>query len=144
MGRKSAQRIAFYLLRTDKANCLNLARAIVEAREKLRHCSQCNNISANDPCDICGDGRRDRSKICVVEEPFNIYSVERTGLYQGLYHVLLGNLSPIRGIGPDELQIAGLLRRLEQGGIGEVILATGADHRGQRHRALFDRNSAAV
>ncbi|MDD8013131.1 MAG: recombination mediator RecR [Acidobacteriota bacterium] len=124
IGRKSAQRIAFFLLRTDKKNALALAEAIAQAREKIFTCSVCNNITAVDPCEICSSPERDREKICVVEEPFNIHSIERTGLYHGLYHVLMGNLSPIRGIGPDELRIAGLVARVRAGGVQEVILAT--------------------
>jgi len=124
IGRKSAQRIAFFLLRTDKKNSLALADAIVQAREKIFYCSVCNNITAIDPCEICSSSDRDSEKICVVEEPFNIQSIERTGLYRGHYHVLMGNLSPIRGIGPDELRIAGLLERVRRGSYREVILAT--------------------
>jgi recombination protein RecR len=124
IGRKSAQRIAFFLLRTEKRRALALAEAIVEAREKIISCSICNSITAVDPCEICADPERDRERICVVEEPFNIHSIERTGLYRGLYHVLLGNLSPIRGIGPDELRIAGLVERVRAGTFREVILAT--------------------
>jgi recombination protein RecR len=124
IGRKSAQRIAFFLLRTDKKNALALADSIVQAREKIFYCSVCNNITAVDPCEICSSSERDNEKICVVEEPFNIHSIEKTGLFHGRYHVLMGNLSPIRGIGPDELRIAGLLERIRQGNFREIILAT--------------------
>ena len=124
IGRKSAQRIAFYMLRTDKKNALALADAIVQAREKIFYCSVCNNITAIDPCEICSSSERDREKICVVEEPFNIHSIEKTGLFHGHYHVLMGNLSPIRGIGPDELRISGLIERIRNGNYREVILAT--------------------
>jgi len=124
IGRKSAQRIAFYLLRTDKKNALALADAIVQAREKIFYCSICNNITAIDPCEICSSSERDGEKICVVEEPFNIHSIEKTGLFHGYYHVLMGNLSPIRGIGPDELRISGLIERIKNGSFREVILAT--------------------
>jgi recombination protein RecR len=124
IGRKSAQRIAFFLLRTDKRNALALADAIVQAREKIFYCSVCNNITSVDPCELCSASDRDVEKICVVEEPFNIHSIERTGLYHGQYHVLMGNLSPIRGIGPDELRIAGLLERIRHGRFKEIILAT--------------------
>jgi len=113
IGRKSAQRISFHLLKTEKRNALTLAQAIVEARERTFFCSLCNNITATDPCEICSDAERDASKICVVEEPFNIYAIEKTGLYRGLYHVLQGNLSPLRGIGPENLKIEGLLKRLQ-------------------------------
>ncbi len=124
IGRKSAQRICFYLLRADKQHAVDLANAILEARGKTFFCSVCNNITTTDPCEICTDTERDRVKICVVEEPFNIYSIERTGLYKGTYHVLHGNLSPIKGIGPDELKISGLLERTAGGKVEEVILAT--------------------
>ncbi|MCP4221254.1 MAG: recombination protein RecR [bacterium] len=126
IGRKSAQRICFYLLKTEKQNAVDLANAILEAREKTCFCSTCNNITVGDPCDICADSQRNRGKICVVEEPFNIYSIERTGLYNGAYHVLHGNLSPIKGVGPDELKISGLMNRLADPAsvIEEVIVAT--------------------
>jgi recombination protein RecR len=124
VGRKSAQRIAFFLLRSERKNALALAEAIVQAREKTFYCSRCNNITAVDPCEICSDPERDPEMICVVEEPFNIHSIEKTGLYHGHYHVLMGNLSPIRGIGPDELRIAGLENRVRDGKFREVILAT--------------------
>lgn len=124
IGRKSAQRICFFLLKTGKQHALDLAAAIVEAREKTVFCSVCHNITAGDPCEICSDQQREQDKICVVEEPFNIYSIERTGLYKGAYHVLHGNLSPIKGIGPDELKISGLIERVTSGAAVEVIVAT--------------------
>jgi recombination protein RecR len=124
IGRKSAQRIAFHLLKTDRKNALALSEAIVQAREKIFYCSICNNITAVDPCEICSSSERDGEMICVVEEPFNIHSIEKTGLYHGYYHVLMGNLSPIRGIGPDELRISGLLERVKRGTFREIILAT--------------------
>ncbi len=144
IGRKSAQRIAFFLLRTERKNALALAEAIVQAREKTFYCSRCNNITAVDPCEICSDPERDPEKICVVEEPFNIHSIEKTGLYHGHYHVLMGNLSPIRGIGPDELRIAGLEKRVRDGTIPRSHPGHQPDHRRQRHGPLFDRNSPAV
>jgi recombination protein RecR len=122
IGPKTATRLAHYLLKAPPAEARALAEAIVEVKEKLFHCSLCNVITAADPCRFCADERRDRSRICVVEEPFNIEPIERTGEYQGLYHVLLGALSPHRGIGPDRLAIPGLLTRLD--GIVEVIVAT--------------------
>ena len=124
IGRKSAQRICFYLLKAGKQDAIELANAIMEAREKTFFCSICNNITAADPCEICTDSERDQGKICVVEEPFNIYSIERTGLYNGAYHVLHGNLSPIKGIGPDELKISGLIDRIAGGNVDEVIVAS--------------------
>ncbi len=130
VGRKSAQRIAFWLLKADRKVARQLADAIVQAREQVFHCSRCHNITVQDPCEICRDEGRDRGLLCVVEEPFHIYSIERTGLFGGLYHVLLGALSPIRGIGPDELRIASLVERVRQGGFREVILATSATTEG--------------
>ncbi len=124
IGRKSAQRITFYLLKSGQECAINLANAIREAREHTFFCSSCNNITSTDPCEICSAPDRENNKICVVEEPFNIYSIERTNLYKGLYHVLHGNLSPIMGIGPDELKITNLVQRLEKGTIAEVIIAT--------------------
>jgi recombination protein RecR len=124
IGSKSAQRIAFHLLKSDRDRVLLLANTIKNAVEMTRFCSICNNITEFEVCEICSSGDRDRAKICVVEEPFNILSIERTGLYKGMYHVLSGNLSPIRGIGPDELKIKGLEKRIREGEIAEVIIAT--------------------
>jgi len=129
IGPKTATRLAHYLLKVPAPEAEALAQAIVEVKEKLFHCSVCNAITAVDPCRYCSDLRRDRSRICVVEEPFNIEPIERTGEYGGLYHVLLGALSPHRGIGPDRLAIPGLLARLE--GIEEVILATNPNVEGE-------------
>lgn len=123
IGRKSAQRICFHLLRAESQRAADLANAILEARQKTFLCSKCNNITTTQPCEICSDLQRDRKKICVVEEPFNIYSIERTGLYKGTYHVLHGSLSPIKGIGPDELKISSLLDRLDRDDVEEVIVA---------------------
>jgi recombination protein RecR len=124
IGRKSAQRISFYLLKSTKQGALALASAIVEAAEKTRFCPLCNTITIQEICEICSDPKRDSTQICIVEEPFNIYSIERTNLYNGLYHVLHGNLSPIKGIGPDELKISGLEKRVAKGNVEEAILAT--------------------
>ena len=129
IGPKTATRLAHYLLKVPAAEAEALAQAIVEVKEKLFHCSVCNAITAEDPCRYCADPRRDRGRICVVEEPFNLEPIERTGEYGGLYHVLLGALSPHRGIGPDRLAIPGLLARLE--GIEEVILATNPNVEGE-------------
>jgi len=124
IGTKSAQRIAFYLLKTDKDKVMALSESINNAMEKTHFCKICNNITEFEICEICEGRNRDNTKICVVEEPFNILSIERTGLYKGLYHVLSGNLSPIRGIGPDELKISSLEKRLVSGETEEVIIAT--------------------
>ncbi len=124
IGTKSAQRIAFYLLKTDKDKVMALSDSINNAMEKTRFCKICNNITEFEICEICEGKGRDITKICVVEEPFNILSIERTGLYKGMYHVLSGNLSPIRGVGPDELKISSLERRLDSGKTEEIIIAT--------------------
>ena len=129
IGPKTATRLAHYILKVPAPEAEALAQAIVEVKEKLFHCSLCNAITAVDPCKYCSDPRRDRSRICVVEEPFNLEPIERTGEYQGLYHVLLGALSPHRGIGPDRLAIPGLFARLE--GVEEVILATNPNVEGE-------------
>ncbi|HEX5715253.1 MAG TPA: recombination mediator RecR [Thermoanaerobaculia bacterium] len=129
IGPKTATRLAHYLLKVSAGEAHNLAQAIVEVKEKLFHCSTCNAITAVDPCRWCTDERRDRTRICVVEEPFNIEPIERTGEYQGVYHVLLGALSPHRGIGPDRLAIPGLMARLE--GVEEVVIATNPNVEGE-------------
>jgi recombination protein RecR len=129
IGPKTATRLAHYLLKVTTEDARLLAESILEVKEKLFHCSRCNAITDIDPCSICADEQRDTSRICVVEEPFNIQPIERTREYHGRYHVLMGALSPQRGIGPEQLRISGLLERLE--GIEEVILATNPDVEGE-------------
>ena len=129
IGPKTASRLAHHLLKVTAVEAQALAHAIVEVKEKLFHCSRCNSITAVDPCRFCSDMQRDRGQICVVEEPFNIAPIERTGEYHGLYHVLLGALSPHRGIGPDRLAIPGLFSRLE--GVAEIVLATNPNVEGE-------------
>lgn len=129
IGPKTATRLAHYLLKVPAGDAQALATAILDVKEKLFHCSLCNAITAVDPCRYCADEQRDRSLICVVEEPFNIEPLERTGEYRGLYHVLLGALSPHRGIGPDRLAIPALLERLA--GVAEVVVATNPNVEGE-------------
>jgi len=129
IGPKTAARLAHYLLKVPAAEAEALSAAILEVKAKLFHCSVCNSITAVDPCRYCSDPRRDRASICVIEEAFNLEPIERTGEYHGLYHVLMGALSPHRGIGPDRLAIAGLLERLE--GIEEIVLATNPNVEGE-------------
>jgi recombination protein RecR len=129
IGPKTAARLAHYLLKVPAAEAEALSEAILEVKAKLFHCSVCNSITAVDPCRYCSDPRRDRASICVIEEAFNLEPIERTGEYHGLYHVLMGALSPHRGIGPDRLAIAGLLERLE--GIEEIVLATNPNVEGE-------------
>lgn len=129
VGPKTASRLAHHLLKISTSDARALAEAILEVKEKLFHCSACNAITDIDPCRICSDPQRDPRILCIVEEPFNIQPIERTGEYSGRYHVLMGALSPQRGIGPDELRVAGLLDRLE--GIDEIVLATNPDVEGE-------------
>jgi recombination protein RecR len=129
IGPKTATRIAHHLLRVPPAEARALAEAVVEVKERLFHCSTCNAITAVDPCRICADPERDRTLVCVVEEPFNIAAVERTGEFHGRYHVLLGALAPHRGIGPDQLAVGGLLARLD--GVQEVVIATNPNVEGE-------------
>jgi recombination protein RecR len=141
IGPKTAARLAHHLLRVSTAEARELAAAIVEVKEKLFHCSTCRAVTAVDPCAICADPGRDRTRICVVEEPSNIQPLERTGEYHGLYHVLLGALSPHRGIGPDELAIEPLFARLD--GVAEVILATNPNVEGEATALYLARRLAA-
>lgn len=132
IGPKTATRLAHHLLRVPFEQAKRLADAVVDVKEKLFHCSLCNSITAEEPCRICSDPTRDRSRICVVEEPFNIQPLERTSEFHGLYHVLLGSLSPQRGIGPGELRIDGLLTRLDgPPAVTEVIVATNPNVEGE-------------
>src|SRR5580698_5165543 len=124
IGTKSAQRLAFHILRTDDQDAEALSAAIREVKERLRLCSVCNNITDVDPCAYCVSPTRNQRLVCVVEEPTNIESVERTRGYNGVYHVLHGTLSPLHGIGPDQLRTKTLVQRAERGEIDEVILAT--------------------
>ncbi len=131
IGQKTAQRLAFFILKMPDKEALAIARAITDVKEQIRLCSICNNITEKDPCWICEDEKRDRKKILVVEEPSTLYSIERTGGYKGLYHVTMGAISPLDGIGPDDLKIKGLLDRVETSHIDEVIIATDPDMAGE-------------
>jgi len=124
IGAKSAQRIAFHMLALPAEDADNLAEAITEARRKIFYCSRCNNITHVDPCEICQDESRTDAALCIVEEPYNISSIERTGIYHGRYYVLLGSLAPLKGKGPDELGLDKLLKRIKAGRFQEIILAT--------------------
>ncbi len=124
IGQKSAQRLVFHLIRRSDEDCQRLAQAIQQLKSSLKLCSICNNITAEDPCRICNDPHRDARLVCVVEEPFNIVSIEKGGEYKGHYHVLHGAISPINGIGPADLKLKNLLHRLEDGKVEEIIVAT--------------------
>ncbi len=131
IGPKSAQRIAFYLLKAAPEDAKRLARAIVEAKERVSWCRRCFNFAEGDLCVYCRDDRRDPTLLCVVEEPRDIVAVERTQEYRGRYHVLLGAISPIEGIGPDQLKVKELLARVGDEGVQEVILATNPNIEGE-------------
>jgi recombination protein RecR len=124
VGQRTAQRLAFHVLRADEREALGLADAIREVREKVGLCEVCFNLAEGPRCRICEDERRDRSLVCVVEEPADVIPIERTHEYRGLYHVLGGALSPIDGVDPEDLRIAELVSRIEGGEVGEVVLAT--------------------
>ena len=131
IGQKTAQRLAFHLLRAAPEDALALAEAIRDAKQKLRECSVCNNITDTDPCLYCSSAARNRKTICVVEEPPNILAVEKTRHYAGLYHVLGGALSPLSGVGPDQLKIKSLIERLKNGAVEEIIIATNPTAEGE-------------
>lgn len=124
VGPKTASRLTYYLLRAPDELSQTLSAAISDLKTKTRYCSICYNITENDPCAICSDSGRDASQIVVVEDPMDVLAVERTGAYQGRYHVLHGAISPVDGIGPEDLKIRELIRRVEAGGVLEVIIAT--------------------
>ncbi|HXF04030.1 MAG TPA: recombination mediator RecR [Blastocatellia bacterium] len=131
IGEKSAQRIAFHLLRVPQEQAERLVEAILDVKRRISLCSQCNNLTETDPCRFCSDPSRDHSFICVVEEPSSVVAIERTREYRGLYHVLHGSLSPIRGIGPEDLKVRNLLTRLRSGEVKEIILATNPTTEGE-------------
>jgi len=131
IGQKTAQRLAFYLLRSDRDQALALSDAIREAKERIRQCSVCNNITDTDPCFFCTSPSRNKSLICVVEEATNIQAVEKTRQFSGMYHVLGGALSPLQGIGPDQLHIKSLIERLKSGNVEEIIIATNPTAEGE-------------
>jgi recombination protein RecR len=131
IGQKTAQRLAFHLLREDREQALALSEAIREAKEKIRECSVCNNITDTEPCQYCTSATRNRHTICVVEEPPNIVAIEKTRQYTGLYHVLGGALSPLQGVGPEQLKIKSLIERLKGGQVEEIILATNPTAEGE-------------
>jgi recombination protein RecR len=140
IGSRTAQRLAFHILATQKDEAVALAHAIEEVKERVRFCRECGNLTEEELCSICLDTRRDRTVVCVVEQPVDVISLERTHEYRGLYHVLGGSLSPLDGVEPEHLRIADLLRRVEAGGIEEVVLATNPNMTGEATAAyLADR-----
>lgn len=139
IGPKSAARLTYHLLRIPEAEARALAEAIIAVKEKTVLCSSCQNITDSNPCAICGSKERDHSIICVVKEPLDIMALERTGQYKGIYHVLHGVLSPMDGIGPDDLKIKELLQRLKTGSVEEVILATNPNLEGEATAMYLQR-----
>jgi recombination protein RecR len=131
IGRKTAQRLSFFILGMADEDALSMARAIIELKEKARFCTRCFNITEDELCSICRDPSRVQSSICVVEEPSNLIVIEKTKTFRGLYHVLLGALSPIDGITPERLKINELVKRIKAGGISEVILAMNPNTKGE-------------
>ena len=140
IGSRTAQRLAFHILSAQKDEAVALARAIEEVKERVRFCRECGNLTEEELCSICLDTRRDRTVVCVVEQPFDVISLERTHEYRGLYHVLGGSLSPLDGVEPEHLRIDELLRRVATGEITEVVLATNPNMTGEATAAyLADR-----
>jgi recombination protein RecR len=131
IGAKSAQRLAYHILKTPREEVDRLADAMREVKERITYCSICSNITDADPCFFCTNPSRDQTLICVVEEPENVNGVERTRQFNGLYHVLMGALSPLHGVGPDDLKIKDLLKRVSGGAIAEVVLATNPNVEGE-------------
>lgn len=139
IGQKTAQRLAFFILGMPDEEAKSIANAIIDLKDKGRYCSNCNNITEDEICEICKDIRRDQKKICVVEEPSNLYAIERTKQYQGFYHVLLGALSPLDGIGPEDIRVKELLHRIEKGNVEEVIIATNPNTKGEATALYISR-----
>jgi len=139
VGSKTAQRLAYHLIRISRNEAEKLAHAILSLKEAIQYCSICNNITDHDPCRYCADPSRDKSVICVLEEPHGVLAIEKTREYHGAYHILLGVLSPLQGIGPDQLQIKGLMERIKNGGVQEVILATNPSVEGEATALYLSR-----
>ncbi|MEO8025222.1 MAG: recombination mediator RecR [Bryobacteraceae bacterium] len=139
VGQKSAQRLAFHVLRASRDDADRLAQAVIDVKEKLGLCVQCNNISDGELCPYCRDPHRDPASLCVVEEPHNILPIETTRTFSGVYHVLHGSISPLRGIGPEQLKIKGLIERVGVGEIKEIILATNPTVEGEATAVYLSR-----
>jgi len=131
IGKKSAERLAFAILSMPREEAFGIAQAILDLKNNSRYCTMCNNITEEEICGLCRDDKRDPSRICVVEEPSNILILEKTGIFRGRYHALMGAISPLDGIGPEDLRIEGLMERLRAGGVKEVIIATNPTVKGE-------------
>lgn len=139
IGAKSAQRIAFHILKADRAEADEISAAIQDLKDKIGLCDICNNVTETNPCSYCTDPSRDPKQLCIVEEPGNLVPIEKTGHYRGLYHVLHGALSPLQGIGPEQLRIANLVERITSGSVEEVIVATNPTVDGESTAAYLAR-----
>ena len=139
VGQKSAQRLAFHVMRTPRESALRLSQALLDVKDNLTLCSVCNNISSGELCNFCSDPRRNQKVICVVEDANNVIPIETTRSFNGLYHVLHGAISPLRGVGPEQLKIKSLLERLSDAGIEEIILATNPTVEGEATAAYLSR-----
>ena len=139
IGQKSAQRIAFHVLRNSRDDAARLAQAMLDVKDNLGICAECNNISDGELCSYCRDPHRDRTQVCVVEEPHNVLPIETTRTFEGIYHDLHGAISPLRGIGPEQLKIKGLLDRIQKGDVQEIILATNPTVEGEATAVYLSR-----
>ncbi len=139
IGSKTSQRLAYFLLNRPRDEVVGIARAMVEAKDKLQFCSECGCLTETNPCAYCTDSRRDQALLCVVQEPRDVLVLERTGQFRGLYHVLHGALSPLDGVGPEELRLPLLARRLRDGGVKEIIIATNPNVEGDATAAYIAR-----
>ncbi|MBI4462123.1 MAG: recombination protein RecR [Acidobacteria bacterium] len=139
VGQKTAQRLAFHILRQPTEEALRLADAIRDAKQTVRACSVCNNITDQDPCAFCSSPTRNRKLICVVEEPHDIVNIEKTRQFGGLYHVLGGVIAPLQGVGPEQLKVKGLLERLQNGTVDEIIIATNPNAEGEATALYLSR-----
>jgi recombination protein RecR len=144
VGPKTAQRLAFHILRSERTRADALAQAIVEVKTRIGYCERCYNIAEGTLCGLCGSGRRDSSLICVVESALDLLAIERTAEYQGLYHVLHGVISPIDGMGPEDIHVPELIERVRAGGVAEVIIATDADIEGEATAVYLSRALASL
>jgi len=144
IGPKSAQRIAYYLLRSNNEQIKQLTDALLSLKQKTILCSVCYNVTETDPCAICRSDRRDRSKICIVEQPQDIIAIEHTNVYNGLYHVLHGAISPTEGVGADNIRIKELMKRLQDGAVSEIILATNTNLEGEQTALYLSRQIAPL
>lgn len=139
IGEKTAQRLTFFLLKMPVEDVRRLAKALIDLKEKIGYCSECGNLTEKELCNICSDPRRDRKVICVVEEPNDLLAIEKTGGYTGVYHVLMGSLSPLEGVGPDDIQIKSLLNRIQRESRNEIILATNPNVEGEATAMYLSR-----